>query len=118
MHEAARAALVEFGGLSFGNVEPGVDFSASDIDFDPRVAVGEEDRLLEYFDELRGRHAYPLGQCHRGHAWLVVDEQGRGYQLGDRVHLVAESVDALLEAVLLGQQPRGASPDGGQRGDV
>ena len=105
MHAVARSAIQEFGGLTFGDVEAGVDFAKSDVVFDPRLAAGEEDRLHDYFDELRGRAAYPLGECHRGHAFLAIDSAGRAYQVGDEVYLAATSLDVLMESLLLERRP-------------
>lgn len=104
MHAAARSAIQEFGGLSFGEVATGVDFATSDMLFDPRLAVGEEDRLNDYFEELRGRAAYPLGECHHRHAFVAVDLSGRAYQVGDGVYRAAPSLDALMESLLLGRR--------------
>src|SRR5215831_2744211 len=98
IHAAARSAIEEFGGLTFGEVGSGVDFAKSDVVFDPRLGVGEEDRLHDYFDELRGRGAYPLGECHRKHAILAIDSVGRAYQVGDEVYLAATSLDGMLES--------------------
>ena len=84
IHAAARSAIQEFGGLTFGAVGIGVDFARSDVVFDPRLAAGEEDRFREYFDELRGRSAYPLGECHHGHAFLAIDEAGGHIKLATR----------------------------------
>jgi hypothetical protein len=103
MHPAARSAIQEFGGLAFGEVGAGVDFARSDVVFDPRLAIGEEDRLHDYFEELRGRAAYPLGECHHGHAFLAIDSEGRAYEVGDDVYRGA-SLDALLEGLLLGRR--------------
>src|SRR5258708_2618391 len=90
MHGAARSAIQEFGGLTFGEVEPGVDFAKSDVVFDPRLGAGEEDRLHDYFEELRGRAAYPLGECHRGPAFLAIDSAGRASQVSDEGGLAGE----------------------------
>ena len=45
MPSAARAILVEFGGLSVGERGPGIDHARGTIDFDPTMAVGESDRF-------------------------------------------------------------------------
>ena len=104
IHAAARSAIEEFGGLTLGEVGAGVDFAKSEVVVDPRLAVGEEDRLHEYFEELRGRAAYPLGECHRGHAFLAIDSAGRAYEIGDKVYMAATSFDALMESLLLGRR--------------
>lgn len=104
IHGAARSAIQEFGGLTFGEPGAGVDFAKSDVVFDPRLAAGEEDRLHDYFEELRGRAAYPLGECQRGHAFLAIDSVGRAYEVGDELYLAATSLDALMEILLLGRR--------------
>jgi hypothetical protein len=102
IHQAAQDAIREFGGLRVGENDRGVDFARSDINFDPRRAWGESDRLRDYFSLLRDRNAFPLGEAGAGHTYIAVDSMGVAYDLMDEVYLIGDSVDALIETLLSG----------------
>ncbi len=80
----AEAVLRQFGGLRFGECGAGVDFATSDVVIDPGLAVHLKSELDEYGRPL-GTRLFPLGEVHRGHGYLVIDEQGRTYLLSDEL---------------------------------
>ncbi len=85
LHPAAERVLLEFGGLHIGAAGPGVDRSPSELNLDPTVAAGEDDRFLDYFPELHGRAVFPLGEVDGGNGFLGIDTTGRTYLLMDEV---------------------------------
>jgi len=102
MHAAAEAALLEYGGLHVGAVAPGLEMARSDIAFDPSLADGEEERLLESFSELRGRHLFPLGEVHHGHGFLAMAEDGEVFLVMEEIFGRWPSLTVAIEALLLG----------------
>lgn len=104
----AEAVLGEFGGLRFGKCGAGVDFTTSDVVIDPGLAV----HLKAELDDLGrflGTRLFPLGEVHRGHGFLVIDEQGRTYLLSDELSPLAASFSQALESLLLGVRVAGAT---------
>ena len=99
----AEAVLREF-----GECGPGVDFATSDVVIDPGVAVHLKSELDEYGRPL-GTRLFPLGEVHRGHGYLVIDEQGRTYLLSDELSPLAASFSQALESLLLGVRVAGAT---------
>jgi hypothetical protein len=97
--------LLEFGGLQIGQVAPGRDQATSDILLDPTLASGERDRLQKYFDDMRGRHVYPLGEVHRGHAYLAIALDGEVFLVMDNILSRWSSFDNALRDLLLGHRP-------------
>ena len=98
----AHKVLSEFGNLKIGKTGIGIDRATSDIDMNPMLATGEFDRFMEYEAEL-GVKLYPLGEVHRKHAFLVIDDIGRIYQLMDYIIFEGENIDAAMENLLLGK---------------
>ena len=107
LHPAAESVLLEYGGLVIDSHGPGRDLARSPLHLDPTLAVGEEDRLHEYFPELAGRDFFPLGETDHGHAFLAIDHRGAVVQVMDEVYGEWPSFDAALESLLLGR--RGAA---------
>jgi hypothetical protein len=102
LHEAAEAVLLSFGGLRLGERGPGDQISRSTVYLDPAVAIGEEDRFCDYFERLRGRDVFPLGEIDDGHAFLGIDRAGRVYLLMDEVFAEWPSFEAALDALIRG----------------
>ena len=102
MHPAAEAALREYGALHVGEVGPGLEAARSDIAFDPLLAEGEEDCLLEAFPEVRGRALFPLGEVHRGHGFLAIAEDGEVFLVMEEVFARWPTLTVAVEALLLG----------------
>jgi hypothetical protein len=107
----AEAVLREFGGLRFGECGAGVDFATSDVVIDPRLAVHLKAELDEYGRPL-GTRLFPLGEVHRGHGYLVIDEQGRTYLLSDKLSPLAVSFSQALESLLLGVRVASGGTEG------
>jgi SUKH-3 immunity protein of toxin-antitoxin system len=115
LHQAAESVLIEFGGLRIERVGTGVEVSSLRVDLDPAVALGEDDRLLDYFPELHNRSVFPLGEVEGGHAFLGIDLTGVTYLVMDEVHGRWPSFPLALDGVLrgvrapqLGRPPNGA----------
>ena len=97
----AETVLREFGGLHLGDCGAGVDFARSDVEIDPRLADHLKAELAEHEQPL-GARLLPLGEVHRGHGYLVIDERGRTYLLFDELSPLAPSFSQALESLLLG----------------
>jgi hypothetical protein len=103
----ASQVLHEFGGLHFGECGPGVDCATSDVQIEPRLAAHLLPELRQ-FAQSRGMNCFPLGEVHRGHGFLIIDENGKTYLLSDELMPYANSFSDSLEMLLLGkQQPPG-----------
>jgi len=102
----AREVLDEFWGLHFGSPGPGVDCAKNDVKIDPRLASHLASRLQGYGKVLQTR-LFPLGEVHGGHAYVIIDEQGRMYVLSamsDQFFPLAPNFSRCLELVLLGKR--------------
>jgi hypothetical protein len=100
---AANDVLREFGNLHIGECGAGKDQATSDVQIDPSLANGCEERIIEFEDEL-GVKLFPLGEAQHGHGILTIDEQGRvfvSWLLHD-IWPCAQSFDRALEVLLLG----------------
>ena len=104
LHAAAESVLLEYGGLVIESHGPGRDLARAPLHLDPMLALGEEDRLHEYFPELAGRDLFPLGETDHGHAFLAIDRQGAVVQVMDEVYGKWSSFDEALESLLLGRR--------------
>lgn len=102
LHAAAERILLEFGGLRVGSADRGRERATSKLDLDPSLALGEHDRLHEYFDELRGRNLFPLGEVDDGHGFLAMAEDGEVFLLMDAIYDAWPSFEIALPALLLG----------------
>ena len=106
MHAAAEAVLLEFGGLHVGDSGPGVECARADVRLDPTLAIGERDRLQEYFPQVHGRGLYPLGETDGGHCILAIAEDGEVFRVMDEVIDRWPSFRVALRALLLGLRSR------------
>lgn len=102
----ALEVLAEFGGLRFGSCGAGIECATSDVYFEPNKARHLVSQLRSFEGILLTRLA-PLGELDGGHAYLIIDEEGRMYVLS------AMSLDLLplastfsegLEFLLLGKR--------------
>ena len=80
----AQEVLREYGGLHVGECGPGIDCATSDVHIDPSLTVHLEPELKDYEKKL-GTRLFPLGEVHRGHGYIVIDEQGKTYLLSDEL---------------------------------
>ena len=78
--------LLEFGGLSVGKSGPGVERARVALRLNRALAIGERVRLQDYFEELHGRGAFPLGDADGGHLFLAMAEDGEVFILMDKVY--------------------------------
>ncbi len=106
-HAAAGEVLAEFGGLQLGEVGPGIDCARSDIDLTPAWTDSEFTGWSD-LDQRVGSRLYPLGEFHRGNAYLLIDEARRIHAIGPGdLFLIAPTFDEALELLLLGKRPAG-----------
>jgi hypothetical protein len=77
-HDAARAFLAEFGGLVVDISGPGVNRAREPFELDPLLCSGEEDRFLEWGEEL-GKSLFPIGVLDMGRYFLGIDEHSEIY---------------------------------------
>ena len=80
MHSAARAFLLEFGGLSVRVAGPGRDFGRLSFNLDPVLCSGQKG----WFDSLSGSTAgqlFPVGEEADGNASIAIDAEGTVYLL-------------------------------------
>ncbi|MEV0091191.1 SUKH-3 domain-containing protein [Streptomyces sp. NPDC050738] len=103
MHESASTFLREYGGLSIGNGGPGITSARETFELDPLLALGEEDRFLDWGDEI-GRHLFPLGELCDGRFFLGMDEFSEIYLIETWIARFGPMPDG-LDNLLLGVQP-------------
>jgi hypothetical protein len=101
----AEEVLKEFGGLRLGSCGAGVDFATSDVVIDPGLATHLKEELKGYEHSVKAK-LFPLGEVHRGHGYLVIDEQGRVYLLSDELAPFASTFSRSLEMLLLGKNAK------------
>ena len=78
MSSVARSVLKEFGGLHIKSEGPGVACARSDLEINPLLARGEEDRFFS-FNCFRGKQLFPLGEAVVGHVFAAIDEDSTVY---------------------------------------
>jgi SUKH-3 immunity protein len=101
---AASRVLAEFGGLKGGQCGAGINVATSDFDLRPALAFGESDRLKDFEEEL-GVRLYPLGEAHRSHYFLVIDERGQVYEVfGDQIKLLGSDFDSAIANLITGRR--------------
>jgi hypothetical protein len=100
----AQEAIAEFGGLHFGSCGPGIERATSDVNIDPNLATHLASELEGLGKSLQTK-LFPLGEVHRGHGYLVIDEQGRTYLLSANLSPFASNLSQCLELLLLGKKP-------------
>ncbi|MCQ1579826.1 SUKH-3 domain-containing protein [Streptomyces parvus] len=104
MHEAAERFLTEFGGLDVQIVGPGITCARTPFNFDPELAVGEEDRFADWSSTV-GRNIFPIGELDEGRFFLGIDETSEVYLIGTWVATFGPVREA-LEKLVLGIAPR------------
>ncbi|WP_199810386.1 MULTISPECIES: SUKH-3 domain-containing protein [unclassified Streptomyces] len=110
IHPAAEQFLREFGGLTVGPGGPGITRAREAFEFDPLLALGEDDRFGEWGEEI-GRQLFPLGELDHGHAFLGLDERGELYAVVNWLARFGRMPEA-MENLVLGVMPvRKATPD-------
>uniref|UniRef100_A0AAU2A5X7 SUKH-3 domain-containing protein n=1 Tax=Streptomyces sp. NBC_00093 TaxID=2975649 RepID=A0AAU2A5X7_9ACTN len=110
-HAAAEEFLQEFGGIRVDISGSGITCTRESFEFDPELAVGEEDRFAE-LSELFGRRFFPLGETGQGEFFLAIDEEGVVYLLASRVLRVGAG-DSALENLVTGVAPEVLDPSTG-----
>ncbi|MCA2213288.1 SUKH-3 domain-containing protein [Jidongwangia harbinensis] len=107
-HAAAEDFLTEFGGLRVDIDGPGTTCVREPFEFDPDLAVGEEERFADLSDRY-GHRFFPLGEVGQGEFFLAIDEQSVVYLVATAV-LRHGSVDLALEQLITGVAPERLSP--------
>ncbi|MEV4806628.1 SUKH-3 domain-containing protein [Nonomuraea sp. NPDC049421] len=78
-HDEVERFLREFGDISVDVRGPGITTAREPFEFDPELAVGEEDRFAELSRDFR-RRFFPVGAVGTGgEFFLAIDEQGYLY---------------------------------------
>ena len=114
MHDAAESFLQEFGGLTVRISGPGITCAREPFELDPALVQGEEDRFLEWGEEI-GHRLFPLGELDHGRFFLGIDEAAEIYLVETWVASFGAMPQA-LEGLILGMAPRlineGSEPAG------
>ncbi|MGV9337440.1 SUKH-3 domain-containing protein [Streptomyces sp. NPDC003688] len=105
MHDAAASFLAEFGGLTVSVTGPGISCARTPFELNPDLALGEEDRFLEWGADI-GRHLFPLGELDHGRFFLALDESAE-ILLVETWLASFGPLPAALENLILGVAPRG-----------
>jgi hypothetical protein len=103
MHQAAGAFLAEFGGLTIPYGGPGLTRAREKLEFDPLLALGEEDRFADW-SGLIDRTLFPVGELDHGRYFLGIDEAGEIYLVADWLARFG-SIPQGLDRLILGDQP-------------
>ncbi|WP_327136060.1 SUKH-3 domain-containing protein (plasmid) [Streptomyces sp. NBC_01343] len=98
MHVAAEEILREFGGIHVQVSGPGVTCMRTPFEFDPELAVGEEDRFLELSRRF-DCSLFPVGMKDSGDFFLAIDEDGTVYALMNWLFSLGHGDDALERLV-------------------
>ncbi|MGV3607690.1 MAG: SUKH-3 domain-containing protein [Planctomycetaceae bacterium] len=101
---AARTVLQEFYGLHIGTCGPGKECATSDIRLDPLLAAHVIEDFPKYEKGLRVK-LFPLGDVHRSHGFVVIDEMGRTYLMDDELVPFARSFEDALKKFVKGLLP-------------
>jgi hypothetical protein len=101
----AQVVFAEFGGLHMGQAGIGIDCAKCDVEIDPCLGSHLAPHLKRHEQSLKTK-LYPLGEVVGGHAYLVIDEQGRTYlyHLGGELAPKAPTFARGLELLLLGKK--------------
>ncbi|MFC0006125.1 SUKH-3 domain-containing protein [Micromonospora siamensis] len=99
-HAAATRFLQEFGGIRVEVSGPGVSCARVPFEFDPELAVGEEERFAE-FSEVFGRRFFPVGELGQGEFFLAIDDEAVLYYLSARLFRLGQ-VDSALACLASG----------------
>jgi hypothetical protein len=103
MHQAAESFLSEFGGLSFEYGGDGISRAREAFEFDPLLALGEDDRFREW-SELIGATLFPIGELDQGRCFLALDEAGMIYLVADWLAQFGVGLNG-MESLILGVAP-------------
>jgi len=98
---AARVVLSEYAGLNFGKSGPGKECATSDVQIDPSLGAHLTQELDEYYRK-HGKRFYVLGEIHRAHGYLLIDESGATYLHSDELLYLAETFEQGLEKLIHG----------------
>jgi len=101
MFPTAERVLLEFGGLSVTQQEPGEMCSVEPFTLDPTLAVYEGDRFHELSSSANTR-LYPLGEASNFHQFLAIGENDFIYLLMNDLNLLGKNIDEALERLLRG----------------
>ena len=107
-HAAAEVFLREFGGLRVDLEGPGIARARESFEFDPELAVGEEERFSE-LSKLFGRNLFPLGALGNGDFFLAMAAAGGIDLLGAWVFRGGVG-DLALENLVAGVAPERLAP--------
>ncbi len=102
-HNKALDILNEFGNLKVGDSKKskGKFMAKCTIQFFPNLAEGEEDRFIEFSNEL-GVSLCPLGEVNEGYFFLAVDQHGKIYILDQELFLVGNDIHEGIENLITG----------------
>lgn len=107
MFPAARAALLEFGGLVLRpDGVAGREGGRVSVVLDPTLGAGMGECFRTFSTVVHGA-VFPLGEVGDGHAILVVSQRGHTYLVMDAIREVAPTVDDGLERLVLGKRLTG-----------
>ena len=112
----AHEVLAEFGGLRMGKCGAGMECATSDVQIEPGLATHLTSELHEAERSLNTR-LFPLGEVHRGHGYLIIDEYGRTYLLSDKLSPFAPTFSRCLELLLLGKKANAAELEAAWKSD-
>ncbi|SBT68512.1 SUKH-3 immunity protein [Micromonospora sediminicola] len=79
-HDAARAFLTEFGGLTVRVSGPGRDYARVGVRLDPTLCLGQK-AWFDSFDAATAGQLYPVGEEYDGHGSLAIDVAGNVHLL-------------------------------------
>ncbi len=105
MFEAARSALIEFGELRSNADGPGIDCAKSPFILDPTGCLGDGEKIGDFAERI-GKRLYPLGESFNGELLLVMDEQGRVYELMDAIYFTGNDIREALVNLIVGRQAK------------
>jgi hypothetical protein len=98
---AARAVLLEFGGLQIDQQGPGIECAREPLDLDPLLALNEEDLFAAHSKRL-GAKLFPIGEALSGQAFLAISEDGQVFLVMDDVWFTGKTFDEALERLIHG----------------
>ncbi len=102
-HEAGARFLAEFGGLAVNQEGPGLTSVREPFNHHPMECAGEEDRFLEWGEEL-GRSLFPVGILGDRQFFLGIDEYAVIYLVETWVASFGKMPSA-IENLVHGVQP-------------
>lgn len=101
--EAARDALVRYGGLSVLQSGPGIELGRHNFELDPALAIGEEELFREHGQKIR-KDLFPLGEAMNAHLFLAISTDGEVYALmGEDLWFVGEDIDTAITRLVEGR---------------